>query len=202
MRAALLVLFVAFGTGCAGRSRPAPDAAEAVRFPLSGRVAIAPLEDFSGRPSAPGVLELLIEDALRNAGVQVAGHLQGSLPTDRRPTPVEVQQAAAAVGASHVLGGAVTEYGFRSGSSPAEPPEPIVAVELKLFEVETGRVVWAQGFHASSRRMVGRTDGPGAVAINLARNVARALEPPATPDLTRQASPQPLVEEPKENEGP
>lgn len=203
MTRAAVLLLIALASGCAGRAAPKAEAsAQAARFPVVGRVAIAPLEDFSGRPSAPGVLELLIDDALRNAGVEVAGHLDGSLPTDRRPTPLEVQQAAAAAGATHVLGGAVTEYGFRAGASPAEPPEPIVAVELKLFEVATGRIVWAHGFHGSSRRLMGRTDGPGAVAINLARDVARALEPPPKPDVTRSASPQPLVGDPKENEGP
>ncbi len=181
MRRALSLALLALASACGGRSAAVRQAAAAVQpFPVKQAVAIAPLENLSGKPDADEVLVSLLDMHLRESGVRVAGQLAGSLPKGRLATPLEMQQASAALGASWTLSGTVMEFGFRDSATPGEPAEPIVSVDLRMIDVKTGRIAWQQSFYETAGRLMGgRNVGLGRVSSALAKSIALALAPPA-----------------------
>lgn len=182
MRRAALALVFSISAACGGGKANGPgpeDAAPPQPFPVRQPIAIAPLENLSRKIDADEVLVHLLDTHLREAGVRVAGPLAGSLPKGRLATPLEVQQAAAALGASWALSGTVMEFGFRESATPGEPAEPIVSVDLRILDVKTGRIAWQHSFYETAGRLMGGRDvGLGAVSSVLAKKIAAALAPP------------------------
>lgn len=165
------------GTGCGSR-KPVAAAPVLASFPLDARVALAPLENLTNDPGAADALSSTLDGALRAAGARVTPPLVGALPRGRRASVLEVQQAAAVYGARYALTGSVVEFGFRDAAIPGDPAEPIVAVDLALLEVASGRSVWTATFAAGAVRGERRT--LSGVARAVARDVAQALAPAAT----------------------
>jgi hypothetical protein len=85
-----------------------------------------------------------------------------TIPT--QPTPEEVIKLGKALKIDGLLVGAVKEYGeVRSGSAVAN----VISVSMQMFEVQTGKVVWAA---SSTQGGIGVTDrlfGGGGESMNV-----------------------------------
>lgn len=176
--ARVAVALVALGLTAAKGDDPPP------RFPLKAPVAVAPFENLSGNRDATAVLTWMLDGAMRENRVRVAGELSPGLFSGRLATPLELQQAAAGLGAEWTLTGTILEYGYREAAIPGDPMEPIVSLDLRLVSVTSGAIVWQQTFSASSHGAE-RRRSLAAVARGIAAKVGTTLAPEdETPDET------------------
>jgi TolB-like protein len=143
--AALAVLLV-LGAGCTagGRARPDADVTAGPR----PRVAIVPFENLTLREDASDVLtRVLFVELVRTGTSEVveSGEVEAVLESLRvRPTGSLATEQIRAIGArlrvGYLMVGSVLESDVTRTS---EGDVPSVGVALKLLEVASGRVVWA-----------------------------------------------------------
>lgn len=166
MRVGIAFLLVV-AVGCAGR-RATP------RYAVTAPLALAPCENLSGDPRAPEILGGLLDGALRTGRIEVVGSI--TVPRNRLPTLSEVGDAAAREGASFALLCKVIQYERRP--EPRGGDVAIVALDVRLLEVASKRVVWQDVVTASSRGVMnpGR-EGLSSVSLTVVRRVAEALAP-------------------------
>lgn len=150
------------------------------RFPVAGKIALVPLENLSRVPDANAIVLRLVEDSFLRQSILVTGVLT-AVPRDRLPTPMEIQQAAAAAGARYALSGSVVEFGYRPGTLPGDPAEPIVSVNVRLLDIQTGEIVWEAIFGENSGRKMKIRRDLGMVATGIADDMAAALAVTAGP---------------------
>ncbi len=150
------------------------------RFPVAGKIALVPLENLSHAPDANAIVLRLVEDSFSRESIAVTGVLT-AIPRDRLPTPMEIQQAAAAAGARYALSGSVVEFGYRPGTLPGDPAEPIVSVNVRLLDIQTGGIVWEAIFGGNSGRKMKIRRDLGMVATGIADDMAAALAVTAGP---------------------
>jgi TolB-like protein len=146
VRAAGAVALLAALVGCAATGRPRP--AEPVTAGLRQRVALIPLENLTGRPDAGDVFtRVLFTELARNATCQVveSGEVDSAMESLRiRPTGALTAGQTAALG--RALNAPYLMVGSALESDIVRTPDgdvPSVGVALKLLEVGSGRVVWA-----------------------------------------------------------
>lgn len=146
--------------------------------PVAAPLLLAPLENLSDDPRAPGIVETLLDGALRSQEVPVAGSLQGAFARGHVTTLREIQVAASRRGAAFVLMGRITQFERRP--EPREGEISVVTVEMRLLDVASGRVVWERGFSRTSQPVANPGgEGLGTVSNALVNEVARALSPGA-----------------------
>jgi len=144
---------------------------EMMDFSLVETVAVMPFENLSRAQTAAGRVRDTFMTSLQSVGavyVLPPGEVARGLDrtgTQRpsEPSPEDVVAFCKTVGADAVFTGTVLEYGeARSGSASAN----FISLSLKMFEAETGRVVWSA---STTRGGVGarqRLFGGGGRAMN------------------------------------
>jgi hypothetical protein len=140
-----LALLLALGAGCAASlHRPAAEVTAGPR----PRVALLPLENLTLREDASTVMtRLLFVELVRGGACEMveAGEVEAVMESLRvRPTgsltSEQRGQFGARLRADHLVVGSVIESGV---SRTPEGDVPAVAVVLRLIEVASGRVEWA-----------------------------------------------------------
>lgn len=165
-------------------------------FQVTGPVAMAPFENLSENRDAAGVLAWMLDGAMRQSGVRMAGELSPGLFGGRLATPLELQQAAAGLGAQWTLSGTILEYGYREATISGDPREPIVSLDLRLVSVTSGEIAWQQTFSASSHKAE-RRRSLAAVAQGIAAEVGIVLgRGGAVPGEASEAMPIPAEKKP------
>ncbi len=166
-----------WATACFPASGPSLLAQEPrQRYPVEGRLVLAPLENLTAEENADEVVGRLLEASLRDAGLSLGDSIDGALPVGRNASDVELRHAAASNGAGYALFGKVLEFGFRDLDREAGLPAPVVSLDLQLMNVETGNVVWRERLYGPPG--LGPSEaGLGAISQGLAATVADALAP-------------------------
>jgi hypothetical protein len=152
--------------GCAARQSAGSTSFhdELMDFSLVRTVAVLPFANLSGVQPAAGRVRDTFMTSLQGAGAvyvvppgEVARGIDRvglSQPTE--PAPEEIVNLCRALGADAAFTGTVLEYGeARSGSATAN----YISLSLKMFEGQTGKVVWSasttQGGVGAKQRLFG-----------------------------------------------
>lgn len=145
-RAAVAAALIVTFAGCAASGRPRP--AAQVTAGMRQRVALIPIENLTGKPDAGDVFtRVLFTELARNATCQVveSGEVDAAMESLRiRPTGTLTLGQIAALGKA--LSAPYLMVGSALESDVVRTPDgdvPSVGVALKLIEVASGRVVWA-----------------------------------------------------------
>ncbi len=135
------------------------------------KVAVLPFTNLSKEEkAAERVRDVFMNSLLATGGVyllpsgEVArGISRAQLENKTSPTEEEVKKLGAILGVDSVITGVVREYGeVRSGSASAN----LVSVCLQMFEVKTGKVVWAASSTKGGVKTVDRLFGGGGKPMN------------------------------------
>ena len=165
LRAGVVVASALVLTACAAKRSDAVTYHDPVMdFSLIRSVAVVPMENLTADRNAGEIVRDVLMTMLQATGAvyvvppgEVGRGLSRVSPAqESTPTPEEVVELAANVGADAVITGAVLEYGqARSGTATAN----LVTITLKMMEGETGRVVWSasstKGGVTAGDRLVG-----------------------------------------------
>ncbi len=162
---ALLCLCVGACAGSAKYRDPNMD------FGSIRKVAVLPFTNLSKEErAAERVRDVFMNALLATGGLyllppgEVArGISRAQLDNRTSPTEEEVKRLGSVLGVDGVITGVVREYGeTRSGSASAN----LVSVSLQMFEVKTGKVVWAASSTKGGITTVDRLFGSGGQPMN------------------------------------
>jgi len=150
-------------------------------LPAQAPWAVLPMVNNTETPQAGLSAETLVEHYLLTRGIAQLQRYPATLTRDSLFEPTERKLAeealkwARAQGTRYAIGGSVEEWRYKVGLDG----EPVVALTLRVVEVDSGRVVWSA---AGARSGFGRT-GLSSVAHQLVGElIARLpLAAPATP---------------------
>ncbi len=164
-----LIALLCFAVGaCAGSAKyrdPNMD------FGSVQKVAVLPFTNLSKEEkAAERVRDVFMNSLLATGGLyllppgEVArGISRAQVENRTSPTQEEVKKLGTILGVDSVITGVVREYGeVRSGSASAN----LVSVSLQMFEVKTGKVVWAASSTKGGVTTVDRLFGGGGKPMN------------------------------------
>lgn len=172
--AGVLMLAGCVGAGGASRDWVAPDAG----LNASMRIAVVPFENLSNHPNAGIIVSQLVttelykQEVFRPVEDSVVRNRLADLGIDAAEIreAVFAQQLAELLGATAVLTGSVSEYGYQHGLRE----EPTVGFNLRLVAAGDGRVLWAAS-HSDVGRGVLSRDSVNALAQSVAGRMVAAL---------------------------
>ncbi|MGE0253396.1 MAG: GNA1162 family protein [Alphaproteobacteria bacterium] len=169
-----LALSACAGSGGASRDWVAPDAG----LTSSMSVAVIPFENLTNHPNAGIIVSQLVTTEIYRQGVflpvedSIVRNRLADLGIDAAEIgeAVFAQQLAELLGASAVLTGSVSEYGYQHGLRE----EPTVGFNLRLVAAGDGRVLWAASYSDIGRGVLSR-DSVNALAQAVAGRMVSAL---------------------------
>jgi len=172
--AGALALAGCVGAGGASRDWVAPDAG----LNAAMRIAVVPFENLSNHPNAGIIVSQLVttelykQEVFRPVEDSVVRNRLADLGIDAAEIgeAVFAQQLAELLGATAVLTGSVSEYGYQHGLRE----EPTVGFNLRLVAAGDGRVLWAAS-HSDVGRGVLSRDSVNALAQSVAGRMVAAL---------------------------
>jgi len=146
----LILPWVLFTLGCASAKGAKGDvyADKRMDFTSLKSMAVMPFENLAANPAATGrVRDIFMVKLLASGAVYVVPPGEVAYAASRlgiqapwNPTPEEVVKLAGLMKVNGVVTGVLREYGeVRSGSAISN----VVSVGIRLFEGQTGKVVWS-----------------------------------------------------------
>jgi len=138
--------------GCAASDRAARDFVSPGLAASGLTVAIVPFENLTTYPNAGQIAAQLLATELYQRGVfdlQEASQTRRALAElqidpDNLASVAEAKQAADLLEVDALMIGSVSEFGYQQGLRE----EPVVGINARLIEAETGRVLWASSHSA------------------------------------------------------